>query len=291
MPGLQLVIMTEAAKARFRSFSLTPPGAIPAPPPPKARAGGVATMGRPPLGGYAPPTQLPKPIPMPPALVRASTGDTVSVELQKKTSDTVEAYLDMVFKALVFAQNSWRSAAMLTGVQVMGAMAQGGTLTGPPLGGLMMSQMIKPEEAWFGAASIVAKAITDGIDDAWRLWQSQCFPRGQAWYPTFAAHPGPMAPPTPNAPQLLQSLVPGQGPLLDEAYVRNAIGSRMSRLVTFGEPLAAAVAAGFVAGMSLWLGTQVITNVFGQGHVVGFAPPHAIIGQVQGTAQGMPFQA
>jgi peptidoglycan hydrolase-like protein with peptidoglycan-binding domain len=183
----------------------------------------------------------------------------------------------------------WRPQARFQGLKIMAVTAIGGPgcLTGPDLGGLVMSQ---PQITTLqGDDRLVAQAAATGIGQRFAAWQNGVTVPGLPWYPTFAAVPAPMAPPTPNVPMPLTACPSsGLGGLTSASSLSSAMAGALDPAVKARDPGGKAgqifgAAADQVAVFFLvWITSQMVHNVLGQGPVPSFAPPFVPVGPVVG---------
>jgi hypothetical protein len=164
-------------------------------------------------------------------------------------------------------------------LKIMGPTAIGppGCLKGPAVGPLILPGCPQGTE-WERKTS---QAVAGAIGEIWADFQHSVSVPGLPWYPSFAAWPGPMAPPMPNVPMPFAVLTQNRG-LLRESSVREKIERRADPA---GEDVDAAfmailVAAGFVATVPAWLMGLMVRNVLGKGPVPSFAPPYVPVGPV-----------
>lgn len=191
MPGLNTQLMTITARNRFCGFRLRLPPATGGSSPrlQLAQASSLAPFSR---------QQAARGVPQscPPALFLAASDDTRDVELQRVYTSAVDTYLSRVCDAIGRAHEAWRAQARLVQVLINAVQAIGGSLQG---GGLatVIRQRAPRETPWQRSRT---EAIATAIGLCWENWQRSVSLSGLPLYPSFAAFPGPMAPPTPNVP-------------------------------------------------------------------------------------------
>jgi len=297
MPPLNQSLMTTMAKERFRSFRLqAPPGAvsaagrvapaalsplpIPKPglaartPAPGLPGGGLAMPGAPGSGQ----TQTASPLPMPPALFLSAGNTVANVESQRRHSDEFGEFLDRICAAICQAHGQWRVGAMLRGVTINGPSAMGGRLDGPNLEPLIKA--LAPATGCVGQAAAYANAVAGGLSQAWKQFCDGIRVPGLPWYPTFAAFPGPAAPPTPNVPSPLMTLAGGSAGAVTAGALKSAMVARLGNPGPFSAELFDAIATGVSMAVTTWLPGQMVMNVLGKGPVPTFAPPYIPVGPV-----------
>jgi hypothetical protein len=132
-------------------------------------------------------------------------------------------------------------------------------------------------------------AIATAIGNGWLTWQSSIKVPGLTWYPAFAAFPAPVAPPMPNIPMPLVTLVS-----VDASLAPGALKGMM--MGTFGDPTALhaadlfdAVSQAFNSVFMTYKLSTIVKNVLGTGPIPTFAPPIVPAGPVVGgVGSGLP---
>lgn len=130
-------------------------------------------------------------------------------------------------------------------------------------------------------------AVGKGIEKCLNDYIDKVMLPGLPWYPAFAAFPAPFAPPMPNTPWPLIAcpslgvssiLVPKklQDAMIDSLDNECKQNSNDEFYKTVFEAIANAAALGF----SIWLASQMVTNVLGQGSVPSYVPP--LVGPIPG---------
>ena len=176
----------------------------------------------------------------------------------------------------------WKRQAMFQGIVINSVIAIGppGCLTGPNLGPLILSFVT----ALQNDERAIALAASQGIGTNFALWQAGVTVPGLPWYPTFAAFPGPFAPPTPNLPTGILAL-PSSGLL--GIVVSTKLQSAMEQAAPAGVRASAGsafrdIALQVASFFQTSLATTIVQNVLGQGPVPSFAPPAIPVGSVIG---------
>lgn len=281
MPGLNTQLMLTTARARFSSFQLRLPAVVggSAPQLRIVTASGIAFPSkfiRQPLPGT--------PQSCPPALFLAASNDARDVEMQRACSNTVDAYLTRICDAIGQAHTAWRARARLVQVSVNAVMAIGGSLQGAGLGPDI--RLRAPQDnSWQRPRS---EAIATGIGFCWEIWQQSISVPGLPWYPSFAAFPGPVAPPTPNIPIPLVALAQNSA-VLSRSQIKTQMLARYNGDNEWHNELFDAVASGMETAFRVWAPSQIVMNVLGTGPVPTFAPPYVPVGPVVGgTANQLP---
>jgi hypothetical protein len=204
---------------------------------------------------------------------------------QKKISQLHFDFMDGISGSIIKAWQQFHSLSTLTNITVNGAVAAGGKLVGPNLEPLIFAQAPKKTAMHL----LYSKVISHVIGDHFQKFIDSIKVPALPWYPSFAMFPGPMAPPTPNVPAMLQSLihVPAlvQKDMVGKKMIAvlNAVGALHSVELFDG------VAAAFEKCVNMWMSTTQITQVLAQGPVPSFSPPTTPAGPVvSGIANMIP---
>jgi hypothetical protein len=195
---------------------------------------------------------------------------------QKLGSAAQKNYVGKVAAAIAAAITMWQLQAKFVNVKINGpvAVSPPGSLQGPTLEAQIKS--LSPQGSdWERKMSA---AIAAGVSNAWKNWQQSVFVPGLPWYPTFAAFPGPMAPPTPNIPTPIATLGQNAGSL-SSGSIKNAIVAKAAGVAN-AAVIADAVATGVATAFVTWQTATMVKNVMGQGPVPSFAPPYVPVGPV-----------
>jgi hypothetical protein len=207
-------------------------------------------------------------------LEKPESATTRSLARSSASGSPLLGYIDAIGAATCKAVDSWAATASLVEVVINGPIATGGMMIGPAVGGLV--QGYAPDVPWREHTM----AIAAGLEAQMQQFQSTVRVPGLGWFPSFAAFPGPVTPPTVATPTPLAVLAQGGAPLLDEPALRLAFASRYRSKLAQAEELASALAQGLAAAFKVWLPTTMVTNVIGWGHVPTFAPPYVPVGPV-----------
>jgi hypothetical protein len=186
----------------------------------------------------------------------------------------------------------WTHQWILGPLRIDGGFVSGspGCVLGPPpllVPAMLSSPLLpkRPEARQYceGAAATL---------DAWlRRIRDQLTVMPKMWYPGFAAHLGPTAPPTPALPVPLQELAVLTAPqfvvpmLADELYGKAAptwaryFGNHQGDL---GRLVSDRIAKDMVAYVQAVFRMAMVQGVMGTGQVQGFAPPQYMVGRVMG---------
>ena len=192
------------------------------------------------------------------------------------------AFIERICNAICGGWNIWRQSAALVGVQINAVTAIGGSVTGPPLGPLILAQ-VAPQGA---EAMKLTQVICDAISTAWQQVTSGMMVPGLPWYPAFAAMPSPMAPPMPNTPTPVAALITTTAPV-SKSVLKQAMLASEPSASTEHRNVYESVAEAFEQAVQTWSVTSLVTNVLGTGPVPTFAPPYVPVGPVVGGVGNM----
>ncbi len=161
----------------------------------------------------------------------------------------------------------WTNVAKLKGVHVNAVIATGGRIRGSFSSGLVSAMV-----AGQGAPGNVSSAFGAATAAAWSGWTRRVMVPGLPWYPSFAAWPGPMAPPMPNTPSPLLAIAPGA--FISPGSVSSSIMGSLDENAS--DEGAAEAVQQFAQWLSLsfiiWAASSQVMLVMGQGPVPTFAP-------------------
>lgn len=203
---------------------------------------------------------------------RAEAGDVVESQY---TPEEWQAWASAAADGARIGADVFAASAYLTGVKIMGPVAIGGKLVGPSITPFVTAHMMGA-----GAPAKVASAFGKAAGKAWKGWASKVRVPGLPWYPSFAAWPGPMAPPTPNVPTPLITIAGSAS--IDVGQVSSSIIGSLGSLSS--EPGAQSAVNNFATlfsvGFMIWIATKQVRNVLGKGPIPSFAPPYVPVGPV-----------
>jgi hypothetical protein len=131
----------------------------------------------------------------------------------------------------------------------------------------------------------VAQVLAKELASAWNSWAAGFQARVPGAYPSFAAFPGPAAPPTPATPIRLT-----MGTSTGEAGLKSApLAMKLSSALRIPaakaaigtpDPAMKALADWVDSSFQDWKAQAMLVNVMGQGPVPTFAPPYVPVGPV-----------
>lgn len=209
-------------------------------------------------------------------LFREPSLNDYHVRTAQGIGDKFSAYIDGITKAICDAVDKWKDLTMITGIinGPVGMVLPGGFL-GPNITSLILSTapMNTDQEQKYSLA------IAASIGQGWQNYQTALL--GTLLYPSFAAVPSPMAPPTPNVtmPLIVYSsagtafLAPGQLAAMMTALLGDPTAMHAQALFD-------SIAKSFFIVAQLFMSTTTVQNVLGIGPVPAFAPPVVPVGPV-----------
>src|SRR4029078_704988 len=152
------------------------------------------------------PSELLKPPNPPTNLFREATLNKYHVDAAKEIGGQFGEFIDGTCDAICGAISQWMTTTAISGVvinAVVGTLTPGGVV-GPPLTPLILSQAPKKTPQQLKYSNVIANVF----GTAWQTWQATI--SGMLMYPAFAAVPSPGAPPIPNIPvPLITMIAPG----------------------------------------------------------------------------------
>lgn len=191
------------------------------------------------------------------------------------SKESLHPPIEAMCKAVCSAWATWQSTLSLQGVVINGPVAMGGTLIGPPIEPLIRAGASPGLKQFIGP-------VAGGVQEQLTLFSMAVKVPGMPWYPSFAAVPGPVAPPMPNIPCPLMVIAAG-AKLLSREALKQAMVLRLPFPRPAGaEQICEAIAAGIESAVQIWLPSTMVTNVMGTGPVPTFSPPYVPVGSVVG---------
>lgn len=180
------------------------------------------------------------------------------------------------------AISSWIGSAGIAGIVVTGPVASGGAIASP----VDVKTSIRNALTGAGMASSAADGIASVIAERWIAWGAGFRIPGLPFYPSFAAVPAPIAPPTANATFKVAAGTSAGGDALKAGNLASAIKSRIGSAAS--EPGAGTAidqfASNFESRFNAWRNSCDMRNIMGGGPVPTFAPPLTPVGPVVGGA-------
>jgi hypothetical protein len=209
----------------------------------------------------------------PSSRTRLQAAPSAALKGESAAGDPAAAVEELI-AAVCNAHDMWRMQAAFHGIVINGPIASGGRLEGPALGPLIR-QHILPN----GTGAPYTKGVAGAIDQGWTQLQRSVHVPSLPWYPSFAAVPAPMAPPTPNVPMPLSSCNPDLTAFVPSKLVRS-MTALQGKPVAGAESVFGAIATGLSTALSTWITSQMIMRVMGRGPVPSHAPPFVPAGPV-----------
>lgn len=136
-----------------------------------------------------------------------------------------------------------------------------------------------------GLPESAANAYGKTVHDLWEAWEDGLQIAGYPAYPTFAAWPGPQAPPTPCVPIPLIACPSGAvSGLINSTTIKDRLAQNLESATNLGggdrNMLGDAFGTAFAAAFTVWLASSKLMLVLGKGPVPSFAPPYVPVGPV-----------
>jgi hypothetical protein len=169
------------------------------------------------------------------------------------------------------------------------ATIQGGKIQGPvaeiPKAGLTSPIQFEPNIvkalSAAGASPAVARGLAKELWSAWKAWADGYTAVMSGAFPTFAAVPGPVAPPTPAIPFPV-----ARGTSTGEVRLKKGLLSQSLKRAASTPGTAApekaidSLAEWVDSSFSDWKTLAVFSGIMGEGRSAGYAPPYVPVGPV-----------
>jgi len=181
------------------------------------------------------------------------------------------------------AVNDWIGKARIRGGQVRGPAAiltHGSLISDGNIETMVLQKLIAAQ-----APPDVARTLAHELATAWNGWAAGFHAHVHGAYPSFAAFPGPVAPPTPAAPiALAQGSSPGEVSLKASVLA----GKLSSALRPYANKVQGGSLDQATKGLADWIETSFqewkgltkLVGVMGKGSAPTFAPPYVPVGSV-----------
>ena len=216
---------------------------------------------------------LAMPAPQPALMKQFAKLKYASVPNRGAQSVDAEKFLDGISDAICSAWATWQASATMVGIIINGPVAMGGQIVGPPLAPLILAAgpKAKPQEIK------LTTAVANGIGTAWITFAATVKVAGLPWYPSFAALPMPVAPPTPNVPCPVAALT-----MVAVSVSASVLKAQIAGIAGLpgNDSVCEAVGDAFEKSFNLWKVSTMVTNVIGTGPIPSFAPPYVPVGPV-----------
>jgi hypothetical protein len=186
---------------------------------------------------------------------------------------SMERYIDGICAAIADAIAKWMRMASVAALTIngpIGTLLPGG-VTGPPLKPFILAKAPRGTEMEEAYSQAIAEAVSDG----WQKWQQGL--GGVLNYPSFAAAPMPMAPPTPNTPAPLVTFGSSGERALTPLPLKNAMAAALQKEGQHAAALFEAVAHSVYSHFQTFKTSTVVSSVMGTGPVA-VAPSGPVAG-------------
>jgi hypothetical protein len=210
---------------------------------------------------------------------RPVSSNRFHVDAAINISQKFEAYLERMCSAIANGWGTWMSESSIQGVVVIGAVGTvlPGTVMGPGLDALIMTSdppVATPQERQCSMA--IARTLGAG----WSEWASQL--EGAIPCAHCGVFPGPMAPPLPNVPVPVSTLVSSGSEALSKPRLAEEMSINYEGSGHFAQDIFDAVSEAFSLYFPTWQSETNVVNVLAGGPVPSFAPPVVPAGPVIG---------
>jgi hypothetical protein len=270
MPAPQASAMQNFARLKFASFQITVPQDW------KGPSGYPAAQQY--DDAFKPDEKNTAPDTGAPPLFLPASPNKYHTDAQKMHVEKIGTFIDGICSAICSAWGTWQSTATLVGVVISGPVATAGQVVGPPWTPLILASGPKDTPSLMKYTNVVANVL----GAAWLAYTATIKVPGMPWYPSFAAVPSPVGPPTPNVPVPLSALTQVTSALDPAALKSQMVGMLADPTAPFHVNLFEAIADAFDKCFKIWQPSTMVTNVLGTGPVPTFAPPFVPVGPVVG---------
>jgi hypothetical protein len=202
-----------------------------------------------------------------PTLNRYHTGSA------RTLGQSMERYIDGICAAIADAIAKWMQMASVSALIINGPIGTllPGSVTGPPLKPFILAQAPRGT----GMEREYSQAIAEAVSNGWLGWQQGL--NGVLNYPSFAAAPMPVAPPTPNTPAPLVTFGSAGEGALTPVPLKGAMNAALKKDGLHAGALFEAVAHSFCSHFQTFKTSTVVSNVMGTGPVT-VAPTGPVTG-------------
>jgi hypothetical protein len=172
-------------------------------------------------------------------------------------------FIDGICAAIADAIDKWMHMASVAAVMIQGPIGTllPGGVTGPLLKPFILAKAPQKTDLEREYSHAIAEAISNG----WLSWQQGL--SGVLNYPSFAAAPMPLAPPTPNTPAPLMSLASSGESALSPDALKRAMAAAMQKDGQHAGALFDAVARSFYTHFQTFKTNTLVSKVMGTGPV------------------------
>jgi hypothetical protein len=186
---------------------------------------------------------------------------------------SMERYIDGICAAIADAIAKWMKMASVSALTINGPIGTllPGCVVGPPLKPFILAKALQSTEM----EREYSQAIAEAVSNSWKTWQQGL--SGVLNYPSFAAAPMPMAPPTPNTPAPLVTFGSSGEGALTPVPLKNAMTTALQKDGQHAGALFEAVAQSFYSHFQTFKTSTVLSKVMGTGPVI-VAPSGPVTG-------------
>jgi hypothetical protein len=180
--------------------------------------------------------------------------------------------------------NDWIGAAQIRGGQVRGtgaSLTPGSLVSSVNIETVMQQKMLSSQ-----IPADIARALASALAGAWNDWASRFQMEVPNAYPTFAAFPGPNAPPTPTATgpiPLSRGFSAGEASLKAAVLgpkLTSALRAHAGKMSGPPDQVLKNLAQWVESSFTEWKAMATLVGVMGKGPVPTFAPPYVPVGPV-----------
>jgi len=219
-------------------------------------------------------------------LFREESLNKYHVKSAKVLGEQFDQFIESTCAAICDGIDKWMKLVTVSNVVINGPIGTliPGCVLGPPLSPLILATAPKntPQELKY------SNAIANAFGSLWQPWHMGL--SGILSYPTFAAFPGPMAPPTPNVPIPLITFTSAGETGLSPGSLKSMMEANLAEPdALHSSDLFDAISQAFNTVFQLFKTSTLIQNVQGTGPIPTFAPPFVPVGPVlAGTVLPVP---
>ena len=271
MPAPVSAVMKMAAKAKFAANGLMVPSNWKQPVGTAAEHFGKA---------FKDDEKITAPDTMVPPLFLPATMNKYHTKTQKDLNAQFASFIDKTCDAISAAFDNWHKLASIAGIVIVGPVATGGIVTGPPLEPLILAQGAKETPNLAKYTATVASVVSA----AFLAYTLTIKVPGLPLYPAYAVWAGgPAAMGVPNVPVPMIALGPAPGLMAAPALKSAMIGKHADPMAPYNKELFDCLATAIAASFVMWQGTTQMTGVIGAGPVPSMAiVPVPVPGPVTG---------
>jgi len=201
-------------------------------------------------------------------LFQSVTQNWYHVESAKVQSEKYENYIDGICGAVCDSIHKWMKMASVCGVVINGpvGLLLPGCVVGPDITPIILASA--PKNTY--QEMKYSKAIAKAIGYCWQRWHlGLC---GILSYPSFASFPGPVAPPTPNSPIVLEAFSSSGEYSLSPSILKKRMSENLAdSKALHSQELFESISNAFYFVFSIFKKITLFQNILGTGPVPSFA--------------------